>query len=87
MGLDSTIHSSNCNLICAPSIQNVGQQECRGSCQVTRTSTICRTRICAGIVHSQHWPCLDLRKREHLNLLDLRKGIQCNLDLERSLLN
>ena len=39
MGLESIIYTKNYKLICAPSVQSVGQEECKGSGQVTITST------------------------------------------------
>ena len=39
MGLENMIYTKDYNLICAPSVQSVGQQECKGSGQVTITST------------------------------------------------
>lgn len=39
MDHENIMQSKDCNLICVPSVQSVGQQECKGSCQVTITST------------------------------------------------
>ena len=39
MGLEIMIHTKDYKLICAPSVRSVGQEECKGSGQVTITST------------------------------------------------
>jgi hypothetical protein len=78
IGLENTIHTKDCNLVCASSVHSTRKQEYRGSCQARITSAhwIQVTEVVVmGVCTSKYQQTSRSRKGEHLNLLDFEKTL------------